>query len=154
MKGRASAAHHPTRRPWTIMSNSSARSAMVGWLVGWSYRLRGQRPLALYQRGSRGERTPGPVHKARRKCKHISATHSKTTASACILQPYLHSTLLNFTPRLHLQAYLHSTLHSTLLQGEHQTSRMGEDDHARTHAAARKSPPSFFFPCSTFKFFT
>ena len=27
LKGRASAAHHPTRRPWTIMSNSSAHSA-------------------------------------------------------------------------------------------------------------------------------
>jgi len=103
----------------------------------WSYRLRG---------------TPGPVHKARRKCKHISATHSKTTAGACILQPYLHSTLFNFPPqRLHLQAYLHSTLHSTLLQGEHQTSRMGEEDHARTQQQANPLPPSFSrVPLSSF----
>ena len=58
----------------------------------WSYRLRGQRPLALYQRGSRGERTQGPATKPEEKKKpapaffnHISTLpFSISPHSACI----------------------------------------------------------------------
>lgn len=91
------------------------------------------RSLSEREQGREDTRT---CHKARRKKK----------ASACIFQPYLHSTLFNFTPqRLHLQAYLHSTLHSTLLQGEHQTSKhpniKNGRGRARTQAGEYAKPP-------------
>ena len=109
----------------------------------WSYRLRGQRPLALYQRGSRGERTQGPATKPEEK--KSQRLHFSTISP---LYPFqFHPT----APALASISPLYSPLYPIARGASNIKNGRGGP---RTHAAARKSPPSFFFPCSTFKFFT
>lgn len=99
--------------------------------------MRGQRPLALYQRGSRGERTQGPATKPEEKKKPAPAFFNHISTLPFSISPHSACICKHISTPLSTLPYCKGSIKLQNIQ----TSKMGEEEHARKQENTR-SPPN------------